>query len=312
MLTALKKLGLLLVTLLAVTALTFAVTSVLDGDPTNKVLGEDASPAAKAELRKQLRLDRPVHVRYGLWLKDVARGDLGRSIITKEPVLESIKNRAPVTLQIGLTALVIALAGAIPLALLSAYKANTWLDKTISTSTFGLLAIPNFTLAMILIYLFVEQIGALPPTGWAYLGDGLGESLKHTILPALALAIAELAVFTRLLRADLISTLREDFILMARAKGAPTRRILFRHALRPSSFSLLTVVGVQLGALVGGSVVIEQLFGVPGIGRLLVTGVGDRDVVVVQGITLVIAASYVLVNFAVDICYRLLDPRIGR
>lgn len=311
MLGALRKLGLLLVTLLAVTALTFVVTSVLDGDPVNKVLGDDARPEAKAALREQLRLDRPVHVRYGLWLKDVARGDLGRSVITKEPVWKSVKERAPVTLQIGVVALGIALAGAVPLALLSAYKANTWVDRGVSTSTFGLLAIPNFTLAMILIYLFVEKIDVLPPTGWVYPSGGIVDSLKHTILPALSLGIAELAVFTRLLRADLISTLREDFILMARAKGVPTRRILFRHALRPSAFSLLTVVGVQLGALVGGSIVIEQLFGLPGLGRLLFGAVSDRDVTVVQGVTLVIAASYVIVNFAVDVCYRLLDPRIS-
>lgn len=312
MLGALRKLGLLLLTLLAVTALTFTVTSVLDGDPVNKVLGDDATPEAKAELRRQLRLDRSVPVRYGLWLKDVARGDLGRSVITKEPVMKSIRERAPVTIQIGVVALGLALAGAIPLALLSAYKANSWVDRGVSTTTFGLLAIPNFTLAMILIYLFVEQIDLLPPTGWVYLGDGVVDSLKHTILPALSLGIAELAVFTRLLRADLISTLREDFILMARAKGAPTSRILFRHALRPSSFSLLTVVGVQLGALVGGSIVIEQLFGVPGLGRLLFGAVSDRDVTVVQGATLIIATAYVVINFAVDVCYRLLDPRIAR
>lgn len=308
---ALKKLGLLLVTLLAVTALTFGVTSVLDGDPVNKVLGDDAAPEQKDALRKELRLDRPVHVRYGLWLKDVARGDLGRSVITKEPVWKSVKERAPVTIQIGVVALGIALAGAIPLAVLSAYRANTWIDRAVSTSTFGLLAIPNFTLALILIYLFVEQASLLPPTGWVYPSDGIVDSLRHTILPALSLGIAELAVFTRLLRADLISTLREDFILMARAKGVPTRRILLRHALRPSAFSLLTVVGVQMAALVGGSIVIEQLFGLPGLGRLLFSAVSDRDVTVVQGVVLVIASAYVLVNFAVDLCYRLLDPRIS-
>src|SRR5690625_3613385 len=178
---ALKKLALLLVTLLAVSALTFVMTSVLDGDPVNKVLGDDARPEAKEALRKELRLDRPVHVRYGLWLKDVAQGDLGRSVITKEPVWKSVKDRAPVTIPVGAVALGFALAGAVPLALLSAYRANTWIDRGVSTTSFGLLAIPNFTLAMILIYLFVEQFDVLPPTGWAYLGDGVFESLKHTI-----------------------------------------------------------------------------------------------------------------------------------
>src|SRR5699024_5982896 len=131
-------------------------------------------------LRRELRLDRAVPVRYGLWLKDVAKGDLGRSVITKEPVMQSIKERAPVTIQIGVSAMVIALAGAVPLALLSAHRANTWLDRTVSTTTFGLLAIPNFTLAMILIYVFVERIDLLPPTGWVYLGEGVLDSMKHT------------------------------------------------------------------------------------------------------------------------------------
>ncbi|CAN5235098.1 hypothetical protein BH20ACT3_BH20ACT3_11760 [soil metagenome] len=194
--------------------------------------------------------------------------------------------------------------------MLSAYRAGSRLDKTTTTATFGLLAVPNFMAAMILIYVFALQIGAFPATGWVRFTDNPLQSLRHAFLPALALAIAELAVYTRLLRADMMSSLQEDYITMARAKGVPTRRILWRHALRPSSFSLMTVVGVQIGAIIGGSVVVEQLFAIPGIGRLLFDSVNQRDLIMVQGVALVIAVSYVLVNFAVDLLYSFLDPRI--
>lgn len=195
--------------------------------------------------------------------------------------------------------------------MLSAYRAGSRLDKGITTGTFGLLAVPNFMLAMILIYVFALQFGVLPATGWVFFTDNPLQSLRHALLPALALAIAELAVYTRLLRADMMSSLQEDYITMARAKGVPTRRILWRHALRPSSFSLMTVVGVQIGAVIGGAVVVvEQLFAIPGIGRLLFDSVNQRDLIMVQGVALVIATSYVVVNFAVDLLYSFLDPRI--
>lgn len=310
MVTAAKKLGLLIVTLVAVSALTFALTSLLGGDPTTQILGPDASEESREEVRQDLRLDRPLPVRYGLWLGDVVTGDLGRSYRTNQPVAEAIIERAPVTFQIGGLALVMALVGAVPLGMLSAHRAGSRADKGITTATFGLLAIPNFMLSMGLIYLFALQFGWFPATGWEYFSEDPLASLRHTVLPALALATAELAVYTRLLRADMMSSLQEDYITMARAKGVPTRRILWRHALRPSSFSLMTVVGVQIGAIIGGAVVVEQLFAIPGIGRLLFDSVNQRDLITVQGVALVIAASYVVVNFAVDLLYTYLDPRI--
>lgn len=308
--TAAEKFGLLLVTLFAVTALTFGLTGLLEGDPTTQILGPDASDEARDVVRQDLNLDRPVHVRYGLWLADAARGDFGRSYRTRQPVAEAITERAPVTIQIGALALGGALLFAVPLGMVSAYRAGSRLDKGVTTGTFGLLAVPNFMMAMVLIYVFAETLGVLPATGWVNLTDDPVESLKRTILPATALGVAELAVYTRLLRADMMSSLQEDYITMARAKGVPTRRILWRHALRPSSFSLMTVVGVQIGAIIGGAVVIEQLFALPGIGRLLFDSVLQRDLIMVQGVALVIAVSYVVVNFAVDLLYSYLDPRI--
>jgi peptide/nickel transport system permease protein len=207
-------------------------------------------------------------------------------------------------------ALVLALAVAIPLGTWSAYKAGSTTDRSITGATFGLLAVPNFMMAILLILVFAETLGWLPATGWTRLTDDPLENLRSALLPALSLAIGELAVFTRLLRSDMISTLQQDSITMARAKGISPARILFRHALRPSSFSLMTVVGIQVGAIISGSVIVETLFAVPGVGRLLVDSILQRDLQVVQGVALVVAASFVVINGVVDVFYSLLDPRI--
>ena len=195
--------------------------------------------------------------------------------------------------------------------MLSAYRAGTRTDKLISSTSFGLLAVPNFMVAIFLILIFAVWLGVLPATGWVNFTDNPVQNLRSALLPALSLAIAEMAVYTRLLRPDMIGTLQQDFVTMARVKGVSNRRILFRHALRPSSFSLMTVAGVQVGAIIGGSVVIETLFALPGVGRLLLEAVLVRDLLMVQGVALVIAISYVVVNFTVDILYSYLDPRIS-
>lgn len=305
-----RKLPALVVTLLVVSILTFLLMSLLPGDPALQILGQDATPDAIAEKRAELRLDDPLPVRYGAWLGDTLTGDLGRSERTGQAVTSAIAERLPVTLQIGGMALAIALLLAIPLGTLSAYKAGSQADKTITASSFGLLAVPNFMMALLLILIFAERLGLLPATGWVRLTDDPVENVRAALLPALSLAAGELAVFTRLLRSDMISTLQQDSITMARAKGISPSRILFRHALRPSSFSLMTVVGVQVGAIISGSVVVETIFAVPGVGRLLVDAILQRDLVMVQGIALVIAATFVVVNFVVDLLYSYLDPRI--
>jgi peptide/nickel transport system permease protein len=207
-------------------------------------------------------------------------------------------------------AVVLALAVAIPLGTLSAYKAGSTVDRAITGTSFGLLSVPSFLMAILLILVFAETLGWLPATGWTRLTNDPVENLRGAILPALALAIGEMAVYTRLLRADMISTLQQDSITMARAKGLPPSRILFRHALRPSSFSLITVVGLQIGAIISGAVLVETIFAVPGVGRLLVDSILQRDLIMVQGIALVVAASFVIVNLLVDVVYMLLDPRI--
>lgn len=308
----LRRLPSLLATLFAVSLLTFLMTSLLPGDPALQILGaENATPEAIAAVRADLGLDDPLPVRYLHWIGDALTGDFGRSYRTNEPVSSAIIDRLPVTAEIGILAILIALAVAIPVGMLSAYRAGTRTDKLISSTSFGLLAVPNFMVAIFLILIFAVVLGVLPATGWVNFTDDPVQNLRSALLPALSLAIAEMAVYTRLLRTDMIGTLQQDFVTMARVKGVSNRRILFRHALRPSSFSLMTVAGVQVGAIIGGSVVIETLFALPGVGRLLLEAVLVRDLLMVQGVALVIAVSYVVVNFTVDILYSYLDPRIS-
>jgi len=307
----LRRLPALLLTLLAVAALTFLLSRLLPGDTARLILGPDASAEQVAALRGQMGLDQPLVVQFVEWLGGALTGDLGRSYITNQPVMEAILNRAPVSIQVGLMAILIALIIAVPLGMWTAYRAGGWFDKTVGVVSFGLLAVPNFIAAIALIFVFAIVFPVLPATGWVpFSEDPLG-SLTTALLPALSLAIAELAVYVRLLRSDMITTLQEDFVTLARVKGVSPGRILFSHALRPSSFSLMTVVGVQLGAVIGGAVVIETLFALPGVGRLLFDAVVQRDFIIVQGVALMIAASYVVINFIVDLLYSALDPRIS-
>ncbi|HZM42129.1 MAG TPA: ABC transporter permease [Acidimicrobiales bacterium] len=308
----LRRLPAMLATLLIVSFLTFLLTSLLPGDPAIQILGADNAndPDSVEVVREELRLDDPLLVRYGAWLGDVARGDLGRSFRTDQQVADAILERLPVTLEVGGLAVLIALLVAIPLGTLSAFRAGGRADRVVTGASFGLLALPPFMVAILLILVFAVTLGWLPATGWVRFTADPIDNLRHAILPALSLAVGEMAVYTRLLRADMITTLQQDSITMARAKGIPTSRILFRHALRPSSFSLMTVVGLQVATIIGGAVIIETLFALPGVGRLLVDSILQRDLIMVQGCALVIAIAFVVINFIVDLLYTVLDPRI--
>jgi peptide/nickel transport system permease protein len=308
----LRRLPAMLATLLIVSFLTFLLTSLLPGDPAVQILGADNvnDPDSVEVVREELRLDDPLLARYGAWLQDVATGDLGRSFRTDQQVKDAILERLPVTLEVGGLAVAIALVFAIPLGTLSAFRAGGRADRLVTGASFGLLALPPFMVAILLILIFAVTLGWLPATGWVRFTADPIDNLRHAILPALSLAVGEMAVYTRLLRADMITTLQQDSITMARAKGIPTSRILFRHALRPSSFSLMTVVGLQVATIIGGAVIIETLFALPGVGRLLVDSILQRDLIMVQGCALVIAIAFVVINFIVDILYTVLDPRI--
>lgn len=306
-----KKVLTVIPVLLVVSFLTYVMLDLLPGDPALQILGTGgATPEAIAAVRADLRLDDPLPVRYLGWLGDAVQGDFGRSYQTRQEVSDAIRERLPVTLEIAGVAILMSLTIAIPMGVLSAYRAGTRLDRGITGATFGLLAVPNFMMALILIYTLSVRYGLFPATGWTRLTEDPWENLKSVFMPSLALALSSMAVLTRVLRTDMIATLQEDHVLLARAKGLSTIRILFRHALRPSSFSLLTVGGIQVGALLGGALIVEQIFALPGLGRLIIDSVFQRDFMIVQGGVLLTSVIYVVVNAGVDVLYTFLDPRI--
>ena len=304
----------LVATLLAVTFLTFTMLEFLPGDPVNAILPPNAvrTPELIAQVRADLNLDDPFFQRYFAWLGDALTGDLGQSYVTDQEVSKIITSRLPITLQLAVMGILLALILAVPIGILGAYKQGKWQDTVTSAGVQVGLSVPNFIFGIFLIWLFAVNLQWLPASNWNRLSDGLVDNLKTAILPASALALTQMAIFSRLVRADMIGTLQENYILSARAKGLSNRFILFRHALRPSSLSLMTIVGINFGALLGGTVIIETLFAVPGIGFRLINAINQRDILVIQGITVFIAASYVLINTLVDLLYSALDPRIRR
>lgn len=300
----------LVVVLLAVSFLSFSLINLLPGDPTTQILGANATAESRQALREDLGLDQALPVRYTGWLKGALTGDLGVSYRNSIPVLESLQQRLPVTVELLVLAQVIALGLAVPLGVLAGRRAGGGFDRLLSVGTLGLLSMPVFVTGVVLILIFAVGLGLLPATGYRRLTEDPVGNLRTLLLPAVTLAVGQLAVYARLLRADLISTLQEDYISLARARGLSSRRILWRHALRPSVTSLITVIGLNVGALIGGAVIVEILFGLPGVGRLIVDSIFARDYLVVQGCVVVVSVGYVLVNFAVDLTYALADPRI--
>ncbi|WP_295143440.1 ABC transporter permease [uncultured Reyranella sp.] len=300
----------LVVVLFCVTLLTYAIVNILPGDVAIVILGSLATPQDIAGLRADLGLDRPMLVRYFDWLGSALSGDLGRSYRNGEPVVQAILDRLPVSLQLMVMAQVIALGIAIPVALLSVRRPGGLFDRISASAAFGFLAMPNFMLGIVLIYLFSVTFDLLPATGFTPMSEGLWDNLESMILPSLTLGLIEWTVLMRVLRSDLLTTLKEDFILLARAKGLPQWRVLLQHALRPSSFTLITILGLNIGGLIGGAVIVEQIFALPGVGRLLLGGIFNRDLILVQGTVAFIAVGFVVINFLVDMLYAVLDPRV--
>ncbi|WLQ46962.1 ABC transporter permease [Streptomyces poriferorum] len=306
----LELVGVLLIASIGV----FSLVVLLPGDPAVDILGGGRSPAEYAELRTELGLDQSLVTRYLDWLGGVLTGDLGQSVVPPQSdVTDRVMSALPVSFQTAALGLLIALLIAVPLAMWSAYRENSAADRIIGAGTFGVLSVPGFLAGLLLIMLLVNSAGLFPRSEWIRLGDGdLLGNLHHAFLPALTVALAELAMFTRVLRGDLIVTLREDYILAARAKGMNPLRILFTDALRPSSFSLVTLLGLSLGRLIGSTVVVEYLFGLPGMGTLVVNAAGQGDYPMVQGAVLTIAVIYVVINAGIDLSYGYLDPRTRR
>lgn len=270
----------------------------------------DRCITAGDRLRHDLAFDKSVPTQYLRWAGNALHGDFGRAYTPpSEPVSTKLARALPPTLELMLLASIVSLIVAIPLGVYGAYRENSLGDRLATGLSFFMLAIPSFVLALYLIALFAVTLNWLPIT-YSPIKDGLLNNLKSEIMPVLALSAGSVAVFARLLRSDMIATLHEDFILMARAKGLPPWKILFQHALRPSSFSLLTVVGINFGTLIGGTVILEVMFASDGIGKLMVTAISTRDYLVVQAVVLIISVTYVTANVLIDILYTLLDPRI--
>jgi peptide/nickel transport system permease protein len=293
-----------------ISVFTFLLVHLLPGNPVDAILGPNQTPTTKHELLQQLGLNRSLPIQYWTWLKNILHGNLGMSFLTRQTVTNAISVAVPIDLELIIVSQLMAFVVAVPLALYAARRPNRILDRIATTSTFGMLSLPTFVVAVLLVLLFAVQIHAFPATGYTRITQDIGQNIKSVILPSISLAVGSVAVYYRLLRADLITTLQEDFVTLARSKGLSPTYILLRHALRPSSFSLLAGAGISIGSLFTGAVVVEVLFQLPGLGYQLITAINSRDYLMVQGIALVAAIAYVVINFIIDFLLTVVDPRV--
>jgi peptide/nickel transport system permease protein len=305
-----RRLWSLLPVLFVVATVVFFLVHLTPGDPAAVILGADATPEALAELRARLGLDQPLPVQFARWCVRVLRGDLGESLFLRRPVTQAIAERLePTFLLAGLATLIAVLIG-IPTGVLAAVYHNSWLDRLcMGIAIFGV-SMPNFWLGLNLIFLFALTLALLPVSGYVPLADNALHTLRFLLLPAFALGFPQSALIARMTRGSMLDVLSQDYIKTARAKGLRELVVLYKHALKNTMITVLTVIGLVLAITLSGSVVIETVFGLPGIGRLIINSVLRRDYPVIQGAVLFIAASYVLVNLLIDVLYVYLDPRI--
>jgi peptide/nickel transport system permease protein len=298
----LRRLLLTIPVLLGVATLVFSLLHLVPGDPVEAMLGESASPQEIARVRTQLGLDRPLYVQYWTFLKGVGRGDLGVSLRTNEPVAQAIATRMPATIELAIAAMCLAIAVAIPLGIIAAAGAGTIVDYAATTLALAGISIPNFWLGPLLAIVFAITLGWLPVSG--------SGTLAHLVLPAITLGAPLGAVLARMTRASVLEELRELYVLAARARGVSRTGAILHHAFRNSLIPIVTVLGLQTGAVLTGAVITETIFAWPGVGRLLIQSINFRDYPLVQGCILLIAVTYVAMNLLTDLTYGLLDPRI--
>jgi peptide/nickel transport system permease protein len=298
-----RRVLLIVPVMLGVSVIVFGIMHLTPGDPALLMLGERAPAADYAALRQRLGLDEPLHVQYGIWLSRVVQGDLGRSIRSNRPVSAEIRARLPATLELALLATLLAVAIGVPLGVVSANRPNTVVDHTATVAAFGGLAMPVFWQGLMMILLFSVWLGWLPSSG------RLG-SWTYYVLPTITLGTSAIAAITRMTRSTMLETLSQDYVRTARSKGVHEGSITYRHALRNALIPVVTVIGLQFGGLLSGAVITETIFAWPGIGRLAVDAIRAKDFPVVQGVVLVFAIMYALVNLFVDVLYAYLDPRL--
>jgi peptide/nickel transport system permease protein len=308
----LRRLAYFIPVIFLVSVVVFSITMLMPGDPAMAFLGDamGQDKAAYAAMRAELGLDRPIAVQYASWLGRAVRGDFGRSVRTREPVVEGVRARLPVTLQLTAMALVFALVVAVPVGIVSATRPNSWLDTIGTVVAIGVVAIPEFWLGILLIYLFAVSLHWLPSSGYVPLAMGLWPSVSSMLMPAVALGTTVTAVTMRQVRASLLEVLRQEYVVVARAKGLSEPRVVRVHAVKNALIPVVTIVGLQIGRLVGGAVVVETIFALPGMGRLAADSIFFRDFPMLQGVVLVMATSVLLFNLLTDVLYAYLDPRI--
>lgn len=296
--------------LLIVAVFTFSLIHIVPGDPAAILAGDQARPEDVARTRVRMGLDKPIYEQFTIWLTDVLQGDLGISPASKYPVGKAIRQRLEPTLSIGLIATSVSILVAVPLGVLAAWKQNTWIDR--GSMIFAVLAfsIPVFWLEYNMVYLFAVKLEWLPALGYKPISEGIGPWLKHITMPAIAVGIISAALPARVTRSTMLEILKEDYVRTARAKGLVERAVLVRHALKNAMVPILTMFGLSLAGMIGGLVISEQVFAIPGMGRLIVDAVSTRDYPLIQGTLLLIAVSYVVVNLLIDLTYLYFDPRI--
>jgi peptide/nickel transport system permease protein len=293
-----------------VAVIVFLLLHLAPGDPATLIAGDFATAEDIARIGKQLGLDRPLPVQFVAWAGQVLRGELGTSIFSQLPVTRLIRQRLEPTLVLSATTLVIAVLLAVPIGVLAAWRARTWVDRLVMGLAVCGLSIPVFVLGYLLIYLFAIQLGWLPVQGYVSLAEGVWPCLRSILLPSLALGSIYMALIARITRASLLEVLEEDYVRTAHAKGLSTLTVVVGHALRNASIPIVTIIGVGLTLLIGGVVITESVFAIPGIGRLTVDAILRRDYPIIQAVILLSSGAYVLVNLVIDLVYTVLDPRI--
>ena len=305
-----KRLAGVVPTLVFVSMLIFGLQQLLPGDPAMILAGEDQDPVLIAHLREKLHLDEPLPVRYAYWVGGVLQGDLGESVRTQQPVLELILQKLPVTIELALLSMLVALGIGIPAGILAAVKRDTAWDYGATVFALSGLSMPNFWLGIMMILLFSVQLGWLPASGYVSPFEDLGANLAAMLMPAVVLGTGIAAVLMRHMRSAMLQVMSADYVRTARAKGLSERVVVLRHALRNALTPVITLGALELGTLLSGAVLTEQVFTIPGFGKLIIDAVFNRDYAVVQGVVLVTATAYILLNLLADLAYSAVNPRL--
>ncbi|HEX3646873.1 MAG TPA: ABC transporter permease [Pseudonocardiaceae bacterium] len=308
----LRRLLLTIPILVGTAVIVFLILRLVPGDPASAILGPNATPAQLRQVRLDLGLDRPIYQQFGSWLAGVVRGDFGHDYITNQSITSELADRLPVTLELAGFAFVLAVVVAVPLGVVAAVRRGGWLDRLVRAVSVITIAVPDFVFGILSILLFSLVLGMFPASGFAPVGQSLALNVHSLVLPAVSLALGLAGVLARVTRSAMLEVLGSDYVRFARASGVSPASVVFRHALRNAAIPIVTVAGLQVGYLLGGTVVVEQLFSIPGVGQLVVQAMLNRNYPVVQTCVLVFVLGFVIVNLVADVLYAVLNPKIRK